>query len=83
MLPVRDGDRYKEPIVYQNAKYHCFVSEDEKDFRTQRYGKSLCRKHTQVLDYYETIESGQVLMFLAVACKSCFERWKKKFWIGS
>ncbi len=67
MLPVNGGTRHKEPLTYQNAKYHCFVTNEEKRPEIQRNGKSLCGKHMQAMDYYETIEGGQMLMFPAAS----------------
>ena len=82
MLPVNEGTRDKEPVIYKNAKYHCFVTNEDKKPGIQRNGKSLCGNHLQAMDYYETIESGQMLMFPAVACRACLDRWKRKFHIG-
>lgn len=30
MLPVNEGTRHKEPLIYKNAKYHCFVTSEDK-----------------------------------------------------
>ena len=70
---------YEELVSDNNAKYHCFVSDKEIENGINHIEVSLCGRHRQKLGYYENIESGQVLQFPAVACKKCFEKWKKQF----
>lgn len=72
-LPVREDARYgKRNYVDLRVKYHCFIE-----------GNSLCKKYEQDTDFYDTdIASGEVLAFPAVACKVCFEKWKREFDIG-
>lgn len=72
-LPVREDLIYGKPdYVDQRAKYHCFLE-----------GHSLCRKYYQNTDHFDTdIASGEILAFPAVACKTCFEKWKREFDVG-
>lgn len=80
LLPTRESRTTNDEIIHHKAKYHCFISYREKKFGAEALvGTSLCNKHKQVLGYYEKIESGQVLAFPQVACKKCFEKWKKEF----
>lgn len=69
-LPVRERVVQGKPDwVHPLVKYHCFVG-----------GKSMCGKYEQDTDFFETdIESGQILMFPAVACQKCLKKWKKEF----
>ena len=80
LLPTHESRTTNDEIVNHNAKYHCFVDENyERYSDTLNRVSSLCGKHTQVVGYYDEMESGQILQFPSVACKVCKERWKKKF----
>lgn len=55
--------------IPKTAKYHCFVE-----------GVSLCKRHAQDTDYYETgIESGEILRRPEIACKQCRKTWIQRY----
>lgn len=67
-LYVNQDNELDKEIAY-NAKYHCFNN-----------NKSLCGKYSQDNDYFETdIESDEILKRPEIACKKCFNKWKKMF----
>jgi len=82
-LPVLERRMINEQYVKHNAKYHCFIGDGiDAEFKgISKVAKSLCGRHLQYIDEFESIESGEVLQFPAIACKVCFEKWKKKFYI--
>lgn len=82
LLPTYESKVTNDEVVHHNAKYHCFISEEDKRNNISVIGTSLCGRHRQELEYYEQIESGQVLQFPYVACKKCFGKWKSQFNIG-
>lgn len=71
-LPVRERLVQGKPDwVHPLAKYHCFVG-----------GESFCGQYEQDTDYYETdVESGQIVQCPNIACKKCYEKWKKDFYM--
>lgn len=72
-LPVKEDARYgKRTHIDKRVKYHCFVD-----------GDSLCNRYGQDTDFYDTdIASGEIMAFPVVACRVCFEKWKRKFYVG-
>ena len=69
MLPVRQSSLTNHDLIHPKAKYHCFNN-----------NVSLCEKYRQSQDFYETdIESGEIAMRPEIACKKCYEIWKKQF----
>lgn len=68
-LPVHAAERTGNGYIPKSAKYHCFCN-----------GHSLCKRYCQDTDEYEVdIESGEILSRPEIACKVCFERWKKAY----
>lgn len=74
MLKICEGERYKEPFVQHNAKYHCFVGE-EKDFSYIAYGKSLCGKYVQDMDYESEITENDIYPGSEILCKKCAKKY--------
>ncbi|MCB6610213.1 hypothetical protein V3C10_04210 [[Clostridium] symbiosum] len=71
-LPVRERILEGKPDwVHPLAKFHCFVG-----------GRSLCGNYEQITDFFETdIESGEIVHSPSCACKRCYEKWKKKYYM--
>lgn len=68
-LPVKQSNLSNIDWVHPKAKYHCFCG-----------GISLCGKHAQDTDYFETdCESGEILSRPEIACKVCFNLWKEEY----
>jgi len=80
-LPVFESRMTNEQHIKHNSKYHFFEYEEPEHLCVSPLGRSVCGKHTQDIGDFESIESGQVLQFPVVACKKCFEIWKKKYLI--
>lgn len=73
MLPVKMSNLTSHDWIHPNVKYHCFIN-----------NTSLCKKYFQYQDYFETdIDSGEIAMRPEIACKKCYEKWKKQFDIVS
>ncbi len=79
-LPVLEKRTINEQYIKHNAKYHYYERTGIEQQSINSLAKSICGKHTQQVDEYESIESGQILQFPVIACKMCFERWKKIFY---
>lgn len=83
-LPVLERIKINELYIKHNAKYHFYINDDIKsDGGVMRVKKSLCNKHTQFTEEFESIEDSKIVQNPTVACKKCFEKWKKEFHIGS
>lgn len=82
-LPVSERKTINEQYIKHNAKYHYYEYEEPKQLGTMSLAISMCGRHTQLVNEFESIESGQILQFPAIACKKCFEKWKREFYIGS
>lgn len=66
-LPDRSENTKGE--IDNRVKYHCFVDDN-----------SLCGTYWQTTDYYDMkIESGEIEMRPEIACKKCYNKWKKMF----
>lgn len=81
LLPVHESKTRNEEIINHNAKYHFFWTNEEKDSCYRTYGTSLCGKYKMELDYYENVSSSAIAERPEIACKKCYERWKKEFHI--
>ena len=79
LLPTHESRVFNEELISKNAKYHCFISQEDNENGIQNTGESLCKRHKQILGYYEKMESGDILQFPAIACPICFKKWKKNF----
>jgi len=65
-LPINQDKELGKEIAH-NAKYHCYDD-----------NKSLCGKYNQDNDFFETdINSGEILNKPDIACKICFNKWKR------
>lgn len=74
-LPVLERRTINEQYIKHNAKYHYFEYEEGKS----SLGKSLCGKHSQYVEDFESVESEQVIQSPNMACKKCYEKFKKDF----
>lgn len=82
-LPVLNRMMINEQYIKHNAKYHYYEYEEQDRPGILPIGTSVCGRHIQSVNDFESIESDQILQFPAIACKKCFEKWKMKFFIGS
>lgn len=78
MLPINESTCHREPLIYHNAKYHCFETKTQKTFNINRIGRSLCGKHKQIMDYYECIEYSDIKNIPQYTCKKCMEMYLKR-----
>jgi len=82
-LPVLERKTINEQYIKHNALYHYYEYEESEEPGISLLAKSMCGRHMQNVNDFESIESGQILQFPAIACKKCFEKWKREFYIGS
>lgn len=66
-----------EEYIKYNAKYHCFVSDVDKDMEYTKHEYSLCKRHLQTVGFYEYLDSKQALENTEIVCKSCLKKYKK------
>lgn len=78
-LPVLERRTINESYIKYNAKYHYYEYEEPKAASISPLGKSLCGNHTQMIEEFDHIESGEILSNPHLACKRCFNKWKKMF----
>ena len=63
-LPIKQSDKTDHDWIHPKAKYHAFVNH-----------RSLCDKHGQNTDYFETsIEEAELMKDKSLACKKCMDR---------
>ena len=69
-VPVREQlVKGKPDWVHPLTKAHYFVN-----------NKSLCGRHWQVTDFYETdVAVEEIVKEPQYACKKCYEKWQKQY----
>lgn len=78
-LPVLERRTNNEQYIKHNAKYHYYEYEKTEGICMSPIGRSLCGKHTQYVEDFESIKSGEILSNPHIACKKCRDKWKKEF----
>jgi hypothetical protein len=78
-LPVLERRTINEQYIKHNAKYHYYEYEEPKNISISPLGKSLCNKHIQQVENFESIESEKVMQYPNTVCKKCYEKFKKDF----
>ena len=77
ILPTRESRVRNEEYIKYNAKYHCFVSDVDKEMEYTKHEYSLCKRHLQTVGFYEYLDSKQALENTEIVCKSCLKKYKK------
>ncbi|MBI9013893.1 MAG: hypothetical protein JEZ08_16785 [Clostridiales bacterium] len=68
-LPVIQSDLSDTDWIHPKAKFHYFID-----------GSSLCGKHTQDTDYFETsLEDTDLKLSEEIACHKCFKLYKSSY----
>jgi hypothetical protein len=78
-LPVLERRTINEQYIKHNAKYHYYEYEEPRDISISPLGKSLCNKHVQQVEDFESIKGGEILSNPHIACKRCRDKWRKLF----
>jgi hypothetical protein len=76
-LPVLERRTINEQYIKHNAKYHLYEYEEPEHLSTSPLGRSICGRHTQYVNEFESIKNEQIVQFPAMACKKCLEKWEK------
>lgn len=77
ILPTYESRVRNEEYIKYNAKYHCFVSDIDKEMGYTKHEYSLCKRHLQTVGFYEYLNSKQALENPEIVCKSCLKKYKK------
>lgn len=78
-LPVIERRTINEQYIKHNAKYHYYEYEEPSHISISPFGESLCGRHGQPVNDFESIDNEQVILFPNTVCKKCYEKFIKHY----